>query len=81
MILFQLTIEASDGRGGSATAFVTIEILRNPDDVAPVFTNLDIDDIYRATILFNINVNTVVSTRPDLFDSDQQVTYLDSLLI
>lgn len=71
--IFQMTIQASDGRGETAIAVATIIILRNPDDQNPQFINLDVDGIYRESILFNHAVNSTVSTRPLVVDPDQMV--------
>ncbi|WAQ95973.1 FAT4-like protein, partial [Mya arenaria] len=70
-----LTIEANDGRGNSAQAFVRITILRNPDDQRPYFINQDVDnngnpENYRATIQYDHIVGTNVTIRPAAVDND-----------
>jgi hypothetical protein len=71
-----MTVEADDGRGQTAQAFVEIIILRNPDDVRPRWINLDVNGQYRElNILYNLPENTIVSRKPKAFDDDLLVSY------
>jgi len=74
VITLQLNITATDGRGKFAEAFVDIIILRNPDDLKPYFTNVDLQTgRYEATIEYTHTMNSVVTIRPKAQDDDLQV--------
>lgn len=70
----QINIQASDGRGRTTLTVVNIQILRNPTDIPPQFTNFDFNGIYTETILFYTPVNTTVSIKPTAFDNDLLVS-------
>lgn len=72
-----MTIEASDGRGQSAQAFVEIIILRNPDDIKPQFLGLDSNGEYTEfNILFNLPESSTVSRKVKAVDTDLLVSFL-----
>lgn len=72
LVVFQLTIRATDGRGNTVNATVSISITREPDDEIPFFVNTP----YFASIQFDRPVGSsiqIVSAR----DQDLAVSISD----
>ena len=75
-----MTVEADDLRGNIARATVDITILRDPDDIPPIFIGTDSDGNYRVGVVYNrTQVGDTVFTAA-AFDQDRDVSELLKLV-